>query len=89
MVYFLFFLTHMFTTASRNAPLSNPTGCRGIDCTKLKICATIHWHLFLTPTVLFFISHPAILSFEMLTQIIIHILLIVVIFLGSINHIVE
>ncbi len=31
----------MFTTASRNTPLSNPTGRRGIACTKLKICTTI------------------------------------------------
>ncbi len=41
----------MFTTASRNTPLSNPTSRRGIDCTKLKICTTIHRHRFVTPTV--------------------------------------
>ncbi len=38
-------------TASRNTPLSNPTGLRGIACTKLKICTTIHRHRFVTPTV--------------------------------------
>jgi hypothetical protein len=41
----------MLTTASRNTPLSNPTGRRGIDCTKLKICTTIHRHRFVNLTV--------------------------------------
>ncbi len=39
--------------------------------------------------ILFFISHPAILSFGMITQMVICIVLIVVIFLGLINHIME
>jgi hypothetical protein len=39
--------------------------------------------------ILFFISHPAILSFGMLTQMVNCIVLIVVIFLGLINHIME
>jgi hypothetical protein len=39
--------------------------------------------------ILFFISHPVILSFGMLAQMIICIVLIVVIFLGLINHIME
>jgi hypothetical protein len=41
----------MFTTASRNTPPSNPSGRRGIACTKLKICTAIHRHRFVTPTV--------------------------------------
>jgi hypothetical protein len=49
---FVFFKKiHMFTTASRNTSLSNPTRHRGIVCTKLKICTTIHRHRFVTPTV--------------------------------------
>ncbi len=38
-------------TASRNNPLSNPTGPRRIACTKLKICTKMHRHRFVTPTV--------------------------------------
>jgi hypothetical protein len=39
--------------------------------------------------ILFFISHPGILSFGTFPQIVICIVLIVVIFLGLINHIME
>jgi hypothetical protein len=39
--------------------------------------------------ILFLISHPVILSFGMLSQMVICIVLIVVIFLGLINHIME
>jgi hypothetical protein len=39
--------------------------------------------------ILFLICHPVILSFGMLSQMIICIVLIVVIFLGLINHIME
>ncbi len=39
--WFSFKKIHMFTTASRNTSLSNPTSRRGIVCTKLKICTTI------------------------------------------------
>jgi hypothetical protein len=39
--------------------------------------------------ILFLISHPVILSFGVLSQMVICIVLIVVIFLGLINHIME
>ncbi len=62
----------------------------------LDIAVDIHKQPNLEPValgkctlILFFISRPAILSFGMLTQVIICIVLIVVIILGLINHIME